>query len=101
MLLQYEGEYAAFKQWQDLGGHVRKGEKSEIVVFWKIQPVEEQEYGTKITKRIPLLRYLNVFHIAQIDGAEPLSKNESNKIEPTEKAGNRLSPEAWELAGYC
>lgn len=43
MLLKHKGEYATFKQWQDLGGHVRKGEKSEIVVFWKIQlPLFEQ-----------------------------------------------------------
>ena len=48
MLLKHDGEYATFKQWTDLGGHVRKGEKSEIVVFWKIQPIEEeQEDGTK------------------------------------------------------
>ena len=61
MLLQHKGEYATFKQWQDLGGHVRKGEKSEIVCFWKIQPVEEeQEDGTKAVKQIPLLRYYNV-----------------------------------------
>lgn len=67
MLLKHEGEYATFKQWQDLGGHIRKGEKSEIVVFWKIQPIEEeQEDGTKITKQIPLLRYFNVFHISQV-----------------------------------
>ena len=45
MLLKHEGEYATFKQWSDLGGHIRKGEKSEMVVFWKILPVEEeQEY---------------------------------------------------------
>ena len=34
MLLQHAGEYATFKQWSDLGGKVRKGEKSEIIVFW-------------------------------------------------------------------
>lgn len=33
MLLKYTGEYATFKQWQELGGHIRKGEKSEIIVF--------------------------------------------------------------------
>ena len=41
MLLSNEGEYATFKQWTDLGGKIRKGSKSEIVVFWKIQPIEE------------------------------------------------------------
>ena len=65
MLLKFDGEYATFKQWQDLGGHVRKGEKSEIVVFWRIQPVEEtKEDRTKEVKQIPLFRYFNVFHIS-------------------------------------
>lgn len=91
MLLKHEGEYATFKQWQDLGGHVRKGEKSEIVCFWKIQPVEEeQEDGTKITKQIPFLRYYNVFHISQVDGVEPLQADDLNDIEPIEKAENVL-----------
>ncbi|RKI86520.1 DUF1738 domain-containing protein [Parablautia intestinalis] len=91
MLLKHEGEYATFKQWQDLGGHVRKGEKSEIVVFWKIQPVEEmKEDGTKGIKQIPLLRYFNVFHISQVEGVEPLPKDELHDIEPIEKAENIL-----------
>ncbi len=91
MLLKHDGEYATFKQWQDLGGHVRKGEKSEIVVFWKIQPIEEvKEDGTKEVKQIPLLRYFNVFHISQVEGVEPLSKDALNDIEPIEKADNVL-----------
>lgn len=91
MLLQHEGEYATYKQWQDLGGHVRKGEKSEIVVFWKIQPIEEEkEDGTKEVKQIPLLRYYNVFHISQVEGVEPLKEDELDNIEPIEKAENIL-----------
>lgn len=91
MLLQHEGEYATFAQWQKLGGHVRKGAKSEIVVFWKIQPIEEEkEDGTKEVKQIPLLRYYNVFHISQVEGVEPLSKDEINDIEPIENAENVL-----------
>lgn len=92
MMLKHDGEYATFKQWQDLGGHVRKGEKSEIVVFWKIQPIEEvKEDGTKEVKQIPLLRYFNVFHISQVDGVEPLSKDALNNIEPIERADNILN----------
>lgn len=91
MLLKHEGEYATFKQWSDLGGHVRKGEKSEIVCFWKIQPVEEeQDDGTKVTKQIPLLRYYNVFHISQVEGVEPLQADDLNDIEPIEKAESVL-----------
>lgn len=92
MLLRFDGEYATFKQWQDLGGHVRKGEHAQIVVFWKIQPVEEeQEDGTKTVKQIPLLRYYNVFHISQVEGVEPLPREKLNDIEPIEKAENVLS----------
>ncbi len=91
MLLKNEGEYATFKQWTDLGGKIRKGEKSEIIVFWKVLPVEEvQEDGTKIIKQIPLLKYINVFHISQVDGVEPLKKEELNDIEPIEHAESIL-----------
>lgn len=52
MILKHDGEYATFKQWSDLGGKIRKGEKSEVVVFWKIQPFEEEnENGEKVSNR--------------------------------------------------
>lgn len=71
MLLKHDGEYATYKQWSDLGGKVRKGEKSEIVVFWKIMNVEENKDGKVEKKSIPLLKYINVFHVSQVDGVEP------------------------------
>lgn len=84
LMLQHEGEYASYKQWTDLGGQVRKGEKAEIVVFWK-WPEDDQgkedlsdliDEDEKKKKR-PVLRYYCVFHISQVDGVEPLQKNES------------------------
>lgn len=99
MMLKHDGEYATFKQWESLGGHVRKGEKSEIVVFWKIQPVEEvKENGTKEVKQIPLLRYYNVFHISQVESVEPLKEDELDQIEPIEKAENILH-DYWSREG--
>ena len=92
MLLKHDGEYTTFKQWQDLGGKVRKGEKSEIIVFWKVLPIEEeQEDGEKVIKQIPLLRYINVFHISQVDGVETLPQDELHDIEPIEKAEKVLT----------
>ena len=92
MLLSKSGEYASFKQWTELGGHIRKGEHSEIIVFWKISPIKEiQDDGTEIIKNIPLLKYLNVFHISQVDGVEPLKKEELHDIEPIEKAETILT----------
>lgn len=91
MLLKNEGEYATFKQWSELGGKIKKGEKSEIVVFWKILPIEEtQEDGTKVIKQVPLLKYINVFHISQVEGVEPLQKEMLNDIEPIEQAESIL-----------
>lgn len=92
ILLKYGGEYASFKQWKDLGGHIRKGEKSEIVVFWKMYPIKEkQDDGTEIIKTIPLLKYINVFHISQVDGVEPLKQKVTHDIEPIDKAEKILN----------
>lgn len=86
MLLKHEGEYATFKQWSELGGKIRKGEKAEIVVFWKIFEKEEiNDKGEKEKVAIPLLRYINVFHISQVEGVEPL-KQPFNDVTPIEEA---------------
>ena len=66
MLLGRPGEYVTFKQCQQEGGKVRKGEKSSMVVFWKW--IEEKDPDTEEVKQIPFLRYFNVFHIDQCEG---------------------------------
>lgn len=81
MMLKYQGEYLTYKQCEEAGGQVRKGEKSEMVVFFKPYPVKDQDAsGKEITKTIPLLRYYNVFHISQCDGIEPKYKPEEVKV---------------------
>ena len=87
ILLGRDGEWASFKQWQELGGHIKKGEKSSFVTFWKMQIyTETQEDGTEVDKIIPLLRYYNVFHISQVEGVEPLKEKLNTEIEPIEEA---------------
>jgi len=66
MLLGRPGEYVTFNQCQQEGGKVRKGEKSQMVVFWKWIETEDEETGEK--KELPFLRYFNVFHIDQCEG---------------------------------
>ena len=63
MLLGKAGEWLTFKQCQEEGGFVRKGEKSKLLVFWKWLDKEDEETG-EITQ-VPYLRYYNVFHISQ------------------------------------
>ena len=41
MMLGKPGEYLTFKQCQQEGGKVKKGEKAQMVVFWKWMTVEK------------------------------------------------------------
>ena len=66
MLLGRAGEYLTFKQVQQEGGYVRKGEKAHMVVFWKWIDKEDEE--THEITQIPFLKYYNVFHIDQCEG---------------------------------
>ena len=66
MMLNRPGEYVTYKQCIEEGGHVRKGEKSSMVVFWKWLKVMDDE--TQEEKEVPMLRYYNVFHIDQCEG---------------------------------
>ena len=87
LMLQHEGEYATFKQWQQVGGRVKKGEKAEIVVFWKIKEVEEKSETGEVEKRtIPILKNYNVFHISQVENVLPLVKTEKYNVDPIEEA---------------
>ena len=75
MMLPYEGEYASLKQWDELGGTVRAGEKGFMVTYWKWLEKPsglKDKDGNDIMTKIPFLRYYTVFHISQVDGVEPL-----------------------------
>jgi len=66
--------WLTYRQSKQLGGHVRKGEQATKVVYWKVinrrsrDQEAKEDADTKNTDRIPLLRYYNVFNLAQIDG---------------------------------
>ena len=61
--------WLTFKQAQDKGGMVRKGEKGTPVVYYNFIDVEDQETGGD-DKKIPFLKYSTVFNLAQVDGIE-------------------------------
>jgi len=69
------GLWGTFKQWQELGAQVKKGEKATRIVFWKFFEIEEEEESTR---RIPMARDYAVFNVAQVEGFEvPASFSES------------------------
>lgn len=63
--------WLTFKQAADLGGSVRRGEKSTPVVFWSWKELDELDQDTNEKKRVPFLRYYSVFNLEQIDGIDP------------------------------
>lgn len=93
MLLMKPGEYLTYKQALAAGGTVKKGEKSQIVVFWKPLEVEkENEDGSKQKQMIPILKYFNVFHIDQCEGVKPrFAQEELPPVDPIAEAETILS----------
>ena len=90
MILGKPGEYVTFKQCQQEGGKVRKGEKSSIIVFWKFIDQEDEETHEK--KQVPFLRYYNVFHIDQCEGIKAKHvQNLPATVKPDAKAESIIS----------
>ncbi len=67
MAMGYESpNWLTFRQAIQLGGSVKKGEKSCPVVFWKQFKIEDEESGE--AKKIPMLRIYHVFNTVQCEG---------------------------------
>jgi len=65
----YQSPYwLTFKQAQEKGGHVRKGEKGSMVTFWKILEKDLEEEDKEGKELQFLLRYYTVFNLAQCEG---------------------------------
>jgi hypothetical protein len=56
--------WLTYKQLEEFGGKVKKGEKSRQVVFWQI--LRKEQDGKQ--KSIPLLKCFNVFNVEQTEG---------------------------------
>ena len=69
--------WATYKQWQEKGAQVKKGERSSLVVFWKITEYGAEETQTEAedekhgARRSILARGYPVFHAEQVDGYKP------------------------------
>lgn len=83
------GTWATYKQWQELGAQVRKGEKSANVVFWKFfdrdEAAEEQPEETK-SRRIPMARDYWVFNAEQVEGYTTTDEQKVSREERIESA---------------
>jgi antirestriction protein ArdC len=60
--------WMTFKQAKDLGGFVRKGERSMPIVYWNF--VERTDKETGEVESIPFLKHFSVFNSEQVDGID-------------------------------
>lgn len=73
------GEWGTYKQYQDRGAQVRRGEKSTTVCFWKWNnTTTETQDGeeTKTGSRLLFTRGYSVFNAQQVDGYTPKAEPE-------------------------
>jgi len=88
--------WLTYRQANELGGHVRKGEESTIVVFWKVDDLKENaedadhEQAEQKTRRRFLLRYYRVWNLEQCElpqaVLDKLPKIETHAPDPIEAA---------------
>lgn len=89
--------WVTFKQATELGGSVRKGEKSTVAVFWKMQRIKDEESGK--TKEVPILRYFRVFNLEQCDGVR-IPRGRQTAITATLTDADRIAAAETVVTGY-
>lgn len=92
--------FATFKQLQELGGQVKKGEKASPVCYFSFieKDIRTGKKATKETpkeliEKIPFLRYSNVFNFTQCDGVSQALPAKYSKLDfkPIERAETVLN----------
>jgi antirestriction protein ArdC len=84
--------WISFRQALELGGHVKKDEKSTPVIYYKI--LEKRDKAGKVIMgedgrpaRIPFVRWANIFNLDQTEGIQaPAITASQNVTQPHEKA---------------
>lgn len=84
-----QGIWGTYRQWQERGAQVRKGEKSSLVIFYKElesgQPDQSSDDDTG--NRRVMARASRVFNIAQVDGyTMPATGGSEDRIDPCDAA---------------
>ena len=87
LLLSRPGYYLTFKQIDDLGGRIKKGSNSELVIFYKKYNKEEKKAEKTVSEERRVLRYYKVFNAQDIEGIDipefataNLKDNEINNV---------------------
>ena len=77
------GLWGTYKNWQDIGGQVRKGEKSALVVYWGNIGAKSDDDESENRRGHLFCKGYSVFNLAQVDGVklpEPKAKPIAERI---------------------
>ncbi len=94
-LLEEPGEYITFKQVVALGGKVKKGAKSKMVVFYELVDTikaklnKETNEMYEVKDSYPVLKFYKVFHLSDTEGIKSkLEKPQTFNNEPIREAAS-------------
>lgn len=87
--------WCTYKQAQDVGAQVRKGEKGTQVIYFS--PLVIQDKKTNEEKKIPMLKTYVVFNADQIDGLELPKSEERTEIQTIESCEEFIKTQRAEL----
>jgi len=79
--------WGTYKQWEEMGGNVRKGEKAAKIIFWSKASATDKATGE--SKEYAFAKAYFVFNVAQVDGIEIVAsedkQNDNQRIDNCEK----------------
>ncbi len=88
--------FLTMKQVNELGGRVRKGEKAVPVIFWKMVEHKAEEVSEEGQKAYIVLRYYQVFNVAQCDG---IPEGKVPQLEAPDRETNPIAEAEQLVAG--
>jgi antirestriction protein ArdC len=83
------GLWGTYRQWQEKGAQVRKGEKSSVIIFYRDLEPSDQDNASNDDRgsRAFVARASRVFNVAQVDGfTVPELQTSVDRIDPCEAA---------------
>lgn len=83
LILRHQDAYVTFNQAKQLGGHIKKGAKSERIVFWKmLRSTEAGDSGEPTERLVPILKTYNVFWIGDTVGLQRPTREKLEELQP-------------------
>lgn len=79
--------WASYKQWQEIGAQVRRGERGSLIVFYKkLDELPFEEGDESLSKRSYVVRASHVFNAQQVDNFTPPPVERLTKFQADQEA---------------